>query len=100
MVGDGMCTRVYKPAVPRPRRREPQAARSTFSRMILGWRAGMRRQCDGRALRGPAILLPVPQGVDADHHRLGELDLGEAQEPAKGGDVRAGLEPPANEPLP
>src|SRR5690606_26304029 len=55
---------------------------------------------DGGAFGSASPLLPVPEGVDADAHRLSELDLGEPHEAAEGGDVGAGAELPAHQPAP
>lgn len=37
-------------------------------------------QADGWSIRGPAALLPVAEGMNADPHRLSELDLRQPDE--------------------
>lgn len=48
---------------------------------------GDAEQGERRALRGPAILLPVSERVHADTERLGEPSLREANETPQRGDI-------------
>ena len=54
-------------------------------------------QCERRAFGRAAVLLPIPERVDADAHGACETRLGQAHEASKGGDVVTGLELAAHE---
>ena len=54
-------------------------------------------QCQRRAFGRAAVLLPIPERVDADAHGACETRLGQADEASEGGDVITGLELTAHE---
>ena len=95
----------------------PDAANAKFDRhmvsarrSLLGGRlevlakdSGMARGDSKKAERRPfwptPTLLPVPERVDADSHRLREGLLSQTDESTKGGYVLSALELPTHEPL-
>jgi hypothetical protein len=60
---------------------------------------GDAQQRDRRAVGPPPTLFPVPQSVDADPHRTGELQLGEADKAAQSGHIVPRFEATGHEAL-
>ena len=56
------------------------------------------QQGEGRTIRIPAALLPVPKRVNSDRHRLSKLRLGQPDKAPEGRNVFAGFDLSKHEP--